>query len=132
MTNQTTNKLTFTCTCGGCRGVSKRFDSYYLEGIVEELEGFYFSPGTRRFFGTRLTGFHKLSSGGVLITSTQRAGFNDSDGREFNHAYFCKYGNLVKDFRFKTKTQARKAIFAGSDAVEACSCHGCQIDRAGR
>ena len=129
---ETKKKLTFTCTCNGCRNIPKRFDSYQVEVIANEVEGYYFSPDTRRFFGVRLTGFYNLASGGVLITSTQKAGWEISDGREYNHAYFCKYGNLVKDFRFKSKTQAKKAIFTGSDAVEACSCHGCQIDRAGR
>lgn len=126
------DKLTFTCTCNGCRGITKRFDSMYIEGILEEIEGFYFSPGTRRFFGVRLTGFYKLSSGGVLVTSTQKAGFDASDGREINHAYFCKYGNLVSDVRFKSKVQARKGLFTLSDKVLACDCHGCAIDRAGR
>lgn len=129
-TNQA--KLTFPCTCNGCRAIPARFDSYYIEGIIENLQGYYFSPATRRFFGTRLTGFYTLASGGVLITSTQRAGFDDSAGREINHAYFCKYGNLVKDYRFKTKIQARKGLFCGSDEVLKCECHGCQLDRTGR
>ena len=126
------NKLTFTCTCNGCRGIAKRFDSNYIEGVIEEIEGFYFSPSTRRFFGARLTGFYKLSSGGVLVTSTQRAGFDTSAGREINHAYFCKYGNLVVDIHYKSKVQARKGLFTLSDKVDACDCHGCAIDRAGR
>ena len=130
--NTKENKLTFPCTCNGCRAIPARFDGYYVEGIIENLQGHYFSPATRRFFGTRLTGFYTLASGGVLITSTQRAGFEDKDGREINHAYFCKYGNLVEDYRFKTKTQARKGLFCGSEKVLSCACHGCQLDRAGR
>jgi len=125
-------KLTFTCTCNGCRQVPKRFDSSYVEGIAEETEGFYFSANTRKFFGVRLTGFYTLSGGGVVVIATQKAGFSDEAGREINHAYFCKFGNLVKDFHYKTKIQARKSLFEGSEAVDACSCHGCQIERAGR
>jgi hypothetical protein len=132
MNTSTANKITFTCSCNGCRAISKRFDSSYVEAIVEELEGYYFSPNTRRFFGTRLTGFYTLSSGGVLITSTQRAGFDSTAGREINNAYFCRYGNLVEDIRFTSKVQARKGLFTLSYKVEACSCHGCQLDRAGR
>ena len=125
-------KLTFTCTCNGCRAVPARFDSYYIEGIIQELQGHYFSESTRKFFRTRLINFWNLSSGGVLITSTQAAGFNASDGREYNHAYFCKYGNLVTDIQFKSKKQAGKGLFTLSDKVLACDCHGCQLDRAGR
>ena len=127
-----TQKITFPCTCNGCRAIPARLDSYYVEGIVENLQGHYFTPATRRFFSVRLTNFHTLSSGGVLVISTQAAGFDKSDGREINHAYFCKYGNLVTDIRFKTKTQARKGLFTLSDKVLACECHGCQLDRAGR
>ena len=130
--NTETKKLSFTCTCNGCRAVPARFDSYYIEGIIQELQGHYFSPSTRKFFRTRLINFWNLSSGGVLITSTQAAGFEASDGREYNHAYFCKYGHLVADIRYKTKIQARKGLFTLSDKVTACECHGCQLDRAGR
>ena len=132
-TNETKKEiLTFLCSCNGCRKVSKRFDSSYVESIAQETEGFYFSASTRKFFGTRLTGFYTLASGGVVITSTQKTGFSDSEGREINHAYFCKFGNLVNDFHYKTKTQARKGLFRdGADLVDACACHGCQIERAG-
>jgi hypothetical protein len=133
MTTETKKeRLTFICECNGCRAIPKAFDSYYVEAIAEEVNGYYFSPATRRWFGVRLTGFVKLSSGGVIIKSTQKAGFADSDGREINHAYICKYGNFVTDYRYKTATQARKGLFEGSEAVAECSCHGCQIDRAGR
>jgi len=129
-TEQKTEIPTFLCTCNGCRQVPKRFDSSYVEVIAQETEGFYFSPNTRKFFGVRLTGFYTLSSGGVLITATQKAGFSDSEGREINHAYFCKFGNLVKDFHYRTKLQARKNLFEGANDVDSCSCHGCQIERA--
>jgi hypothetical protein len=131
-TSTATSKLTFTCECGGCRGIAKRYDSSYIEGIIQELEGHYFSPSTRRFFGTRLTGFYTLSGGGVLITSTQKAGFDSSAGREIGHAYFCRYGTLVTDIRFNTKVQARKGLFTLADKLDYCACHGCKIDRAGR
>jgi len=123
--------MTFVCTCNGCRAIPKAFDSSHVEAIAEEVNGYYFSAGTRRWFGTRLTGFMKLSCGGVIIKSTQKAGFSDSDGREINHAYVCKYGNLVTDYKYKTATQARKGLFKGLDALAQCSCHGCQADRAG-
>ena len=123
------DRLAFICTCKGCLGIPARFDSYYVEEIVKDLQGFYFSPNTRKAWGTRLTGFYKLASGGVLITSTQKA-FNT--GRDINHAYFCKYGHLVDHLRLSTKSQARKALFTLSDKVLDCDCHGCQIDRAGR
>ena len=121
--------LTFICRCNGCRKVAKRYDSYYVESIAQETEGFYFSENTRRFFGVRLTGFYTLSGGGVLITSTKKAGFDTADGREIDHAYFCKFGNFVVNYDYKTKSQARKGLFSGSEAVDSCSCHGCQIER---
>jgi hypothetical protein len=125
-------KLTFLCSCNGCRQVPKRFDSSHVEAIAQETEGFYFSANTRKFFGVRLTGFYTLGSGGVVVTATQKAGFSDSEGREINHAYFCKFGNLVQDFHYKTKTQSRKGLFRdGAELVDACACHGCQIERAG-
>ena len=130
MTTTQTQTPTFLCTCNGCRQIAKRFDSSHVEYIAQEVEGFFFSDSTRKFFGTRLTGFYTLSGGGVLITSTQKAGFDSSAGREYSHAYFCKFGNLVESFRYSTKLQARKNLFEGANLMEDCSCHGCQIERA--
>jgi hypothetical protein len=118
------DKLTFSCCCNGCRGITKRFDSYQVQVIAEETEGFYFSPSTRRFFRVRLADFHRLSGGGIVITSTKSAGPSTSDGREIDHAYFCKYGEIVENYTFTTKTQARKGLFSGSDSILNCSCHG--------
>lgn len=129
-TEQKTAVPTFLCTCNGCRQAPKRFDSSHVEVIAQETEGFYFSESTRKFFGVRLTGFYTLSGGGVLITATQKAGFDSSAGREINHAYFCKFGNLVQDFHYSTKLQAKKNLFEGANAMDSCSCHGCQIERA--
>jgi hypothetical protein len=129
-TTEQKTELSFPCTCNGCRQVPKRFDSHHVETIASEVEGFFFNESTRKFFGTRLTGFYTLSSGGVLITSTQKAGFDSSAGREYSHAYFCKFGNLLEAFRYSTKLQARKNLFEGANLADSCSCHGCQIERA--
>jgi hypothetical protein len=130
MTQETQNKkLTFVCTCNGCLQMPKDYHFTHCSSIVAELNGHYFSPSTMRFFGSRVTGFRVLySSGGVIITSTQKAGFDDSLGREIVHTYFCKYGNLVEAYHYKNAREAQKNLFEGSDKVDSCTCHGCQIE----
>ena len=126
-------KLTFVCTCNGCLGISKEYHYSHVSGILTQLNGHYFSESTRRFFGARVTGFRVLyAERGVIVFSTQKAGFDDSAGREINHAYFCRYGNLATDYHYKTAKDARKGLFEGIEKIAGCNCHGCQIDRAGR
>jgi hypothetical protein len=122
----------FPCTCNGCNGRPVDYHRTTTAGILTELNTYYFSPSTMKFFGSRVTGFRVLHSvGGVVITSTQRAGFNDSDGREYSLAYFCKFGNLVDAFRFPNSATVRKELQAQRvEIISACPCHGCQIERA--
>ena len=126
-------KLSFICACNGCLGIAREYHYSHISGILTQLNGDYFSESTRRFFGARVTGFRVLyAEQGVIVFSTQKAGFDASEGREINHAYFCRYGNLVTDYHYKTATQARKGLFEGIEKMLSCNCHGCQIDRAGR
>jgi hypothetical protein len=131
-TTTSTEVPVFYCTCNGCRQVPKDYHRTSTAGILAELNGHFFSPSTMKFFGSRVTGFRVLYSvGGVVITSTQRAGFNDSDGREYSLAYFCKFGNLVDAFRFPNSATVRKELQAQRvEIISACPCHGCQIERA--
>jgi len=131
-TTTSTTVPVFYCTCNGCRQIPKDYHRTTTAGILAELNGYFFSPSTMKFFGSRVTGFRVLYSvGGVVITSTQRAGMMDSDGREYSLAYFCKYGNLVDSLRYPTSAEVRKELQAERrDIIEACTCHGCQIEKA--
>lgn len=132
----------FYCNCNGCRGHAKASSLYrnYWQGLVSELNGFYFSPDNRRFHGSRITGWNYLylegshDIHGVTIKETRKAGFYDSDGREYAVSLWCRYGNLLDSYRQENARAANKFMESTKalELINGCSCHGCTLDREGR
>ena len=133
---------TYKCTCNGCRGYAKANSLYrnYWQGLVTELEGHYFSPSNRKFHGSRITGWHYFylegspDIYGVSIKETRKAGWDDSDGREYAISLWCRYGNLVSSDKQESGRLANKWMESKEalEVIKACTCHGCTLDREGR
>jgi hypothetical protein len=133
----------FACECSGCRGYHLQFESmrYNTARAISHLEGFYFTPETMRFFGSKITNFYPLESRGAVFFTTNKAGFEHSDGRERAWVVYCPYGKLLDDL----KSEQRPKVTAKSlkefeeiringgfdELVKSCKCHGCEIDREG-
>jgi hypothetical protein len=133
----------FSCECSGCRGYRVQFEDnrYNSYRAIESVKGHYLSAGAMRFFGSRVSNFYPLESRGAVFFLTQKAGFEDSQGRVRSWAVYCPYGNLLDDL----KTDLRPKVTAKSlrdfqeiringgfdELVKHCVCHGCQIDRNG-
>ena len=132
----------FSCECSGCRGYHVQFEDmrYQTARAISHLEGFYFSPETMRFFGSKITHFYPLESRGAVFFTTNKAGFDDSDGRVRAWALYCPYGKLIDDLKMKDRPKVTaKSLryfetFRSSGAfdylVRQCVCHGCRIDQA--
>jgi hypothetical protein len=133
----------FACECSGCRGYRVQFEDmrYQTARAISHLEGFYFAPETMRFFGCKITHFYPLKSRGAVFFTTNKAGFEHSDGKERVWVVYCPYGKLLDDL----KTELRPKVTAKSlkefeeiringgfdELVKHCVCHGCKIDRQG-
>lgn len=138
---------TFTCTCKGCRRRTAAFNriDYGADSLAAELQGYYFSADTRRFFRSRVLRVVILPRdgiGGAAIVES-KAGDMDNSYRKFCVTHWCKYGTLVdRDqfgneiktewltgkpaHRYAADTEKIAAVIAG------CDCHGCTLDREGR
>lgn len=132
----------FACECSGCRGNRVQFEDmrYQTARAISHLEGFYFAPETMRFFGSKITHFYPLESRGAVFFTTNKAGFDDSDGRTRAWVVYCPYGKLLDDLKseLRPKVTAKSLkefeeirINGGFDyIVNQCICHGCRIDTA--
>lgn len=121
----------FACECNGCRQrdkVERYRSAFRVSQIVDELNGYYFSEGARRFFSVRLTGWELIRavSGdvvGVVIHSTKSANPSGSE-RVADRALFCRFGWLVEAYSVSEwRAVDPLAVLAG------CVCHGCAISR---
>lgn len=131
-------KLSFPCSCNGCRGYAKgsQLDQNYWQGLILQLNSNYFSPSNRAFHGSRITDWHNLylegsrEVYGLTIKETRKA----YDGREYAVSLWCRYGSLVESIKQESARAANKFMESASalELVTACNCHGCQLDRAGR
>jgi hypothetical protein len=135
MTTEQEQKLSFACTCNGCRNYPKDLNRLYWEGLVAELNGFYFSPTNRKFHRSRITDWTFFGeSKAVSIKETRAKGWDVSDGREYAVSLWCKFGNLVDSIAQENGKKATSFMVSeeASLKIKACACHGCQLDRAGR
>jgi hypothetical protein len=142
------NKLTFACECNGCRGYAKRPAEIWHESqIASKANGYYFSRDTMRIFSSRISDFKPvgISPSGVDSLMVIVSSRYDIDGakRYYEIITLCPYGELNREFkdsdngepinRYTSLNAARKsARWNCTIAALVCSCHGCQIDRAGR
>lgn len=122
----------YPCTCRGCRGYRQDYSGiYHADQIADRIRGHYFDADTKRFFRSRVNAWRELPGGGFVV--------RESVSGDWDHSYrvhrvvtFCPYGELVEQSeKFSTGKRAEVAFRQVSE-VAGCTCHGCEIDRAGR
>jgi hypothetical protein len=139
-------KLSFPCSCNGCRNYPTRPGEIWHESqIASKAQGYFFTRDTMRFFNSRIADFKpvRISSCGVdslmVIVSNKR----DEDPRYYEIITLCPYGELGREWvrdnedtlitQYSSLVQARKsARWNCTIAPQLCDCHGCQLDKAGR
>ena len=142
MTNKTNTKLTFNCTCSGCRGYfSRPAEIWHESQIAGKTNGYYFSRDTMKFWRSRVVEFKPIENpngeipGLAVIVSSK---YPDAAARQYEVLTICQYGEVNRDYAFgnigmvyyETLKAAKKAFESVAYPGE-CSCHGCQLDRAG-
>ena len=129
--------LSFPCTCSGCRGRTADLDSVWdTHHIPAKVEGYYFSESTRRFFHSRILSFRHLADGSLAVRESL-AGDMNNETRAHRVTIWCRYGHILpRDIAGDTYNTGAKATAAmralPTDSAQACQCHGCQLDKAGR
>ena len=138
-------KLSFPCTCNGCRNYPTRPAEIWHESqIAGKAQGYFFTPDTMRFFKSRIADFKPVgisprADSLMVIVSNKR----DDDPRYYEIVTLCPYGELGREWakdsdgtlitQYATLAKARKsARWSCSIAAQICDCHGCQLDKAGR
>jgi hypothetical protein len=139
-------KLSFPCSCNGCRNYPTRPAEIWHESqIASKAQGYFFTKETMRFFNSRIADFKPvgISSCGVdslmVIVSNRR----DDDPRYYEIITLCPYGEIGREWardnegtlitQYASLSKARKsARWNCSIAPQLCECHGCQLDKAGR
>ena len=145
-TLSTANKLSFPCTCNGCRNYPTRPAEVWHEShIASKAQGYYFTRDTMRFFNSRIADFKPvgISSTGILSLMVIVSSKRDDAPRTYEIVTLCPYGELGREWikdsdgapitEYATLAQARRsARWNCSIAAQLCDCHGCQLDKAGR
>ena len=138
-------KLSFPCTCNGCRNYPTRpAQVWHQSQIASKAQGYYFTPDTMRAFNSKIVDFKpvKISPRAdslLVIVSNKRW----DDERVYEIVTLCPYGELGRDWvqdsdgspiqHYETLAKARKsARWNCTIAPQVCDCHGCQLDKAGR
>lgn len=107
-------------------GRTKDYQRAYSESAASEVEGYYFTPSTMKYWKSRLLGHTILSNGACVFKISQP----DYDGvREFRLIYACKYGQVVHVAKYESSRKADTNTLSDEFRVTDCLCHGCQIDR---
>lgn len=143
MTN--TTKLSFPCTCNGCRNYPTRPGEVWNEHqIAGKAQGYFFTRDTMRFFNSRIADFRPVAISPradslMVIVSNKREG----DPRYYEIITLCPYGEISREWakdsdgspvnQYATLNKARKsARWNCTIAPQLCECHGCRLDEAGR
>ena len=145
-TQEQGTKLSFPCSCNGCRNYPTRPAEIWHESqIASKAQGYFFTPDTMRFFKSRIADFKPvgISPRGVdslmVIVSNKR----DDDPRYYEIITLCPYGEIGREWatdntgapitQYASLSKARKsARWNCTIAPQLCDCHGCQLDKAGR
>jgi hypothetical protein len=108
-------------------------NDHHLFAEIARGGSHYFTPDTRRFFGSRLLG-HRVIDGGVIVTESTRAGFNDDAGRNYKATLWCPFGHVEATACRATSSRDLRAWLWSDGAQDSarrllavCDCHGCQI-----
>jgi hypothetical protein len=104
--------------------------------IPNKVASHYFSESTRRFFHSRILSFRHLDNGALAVRESL-AGDMNNETRVHRVTVWCRYGHILpRDMAADTFTNGTKAVGAiralPADSAQACECHGCQLDKAGR
>lgn len=137
-------KLKFDCSCNGCRNYPKRPAQIWHESQIKSVtNGYFFSPDTMKFFKSRVSDFKPvgISESGIpslaVIVSSK---FGDDSPRHYEIVIICPYGELWRDnetagelVKYESLRAARRSkTWQFNISRPICTCHGCQLDRAGR
>jgi hypothetical protein len=138
-------KLSFACTCNGCRNYPTRPAEIWHESqIASKAQGYYFSKDTMKFFNSRIVDFIPVgisprADSLMVIVSSKRG----DSARDYEIVTLCPYGELAREWvkdsdgspitHYESLIKARKSPrWRCSIAAQICDCHGCQLDKAGR
>jgi len=138
-------KLSFPCTCNGCRNYPTRPAEIWHESqIASKAQGYYFSPDTMKAFKSRIVDFKPVgisprANSLMVIVSNKRW----DDERVYEIITLCPYGELGREWvqdsdgspiaHYGSLFKARKSDrWNCRIAAQVCDCHGCQLDKAGR
>jgi len=133
-----TTATAFTCTCNGCRNYPTRpAEIWHQDQIAsKESETHFFSKSAMRFFSSRVADFKEVrregevSSLSVIVSS--RHGYEGAE-RYYEVVILCPFGVVHRESaQFESLRIARKGWDLALASFDPCSCHGCQLDRAGR
>jgi hypothetical protein len=140
-----TAKLSFPCSCNGCRNYPTRPAEIWHESqIASKAQGYFFSKETMKFFNSRIVDFKPVgitprADSLMVIVSNKRG----EESRYYEIVTLCPYGELGREWardsegslitQYETLNKARKsARWNCTIAAQICDCHGCQLDEAGR
>jgi hypothetical protein len=147
-TKETAPALSFPCSCHGCRNYPTRPAEIYHESQIpaKEREGYFFSRDTMKAFSSRVSDFKPIgiSKSGVnslMVIVSSRYGIEGAQ-RYYEILLMCPYGIISREWategdasfvKYSSLAKARKAPrWTGNAPRPICSCHGCQLDEAGR
>jgi hypothetical protein len=132
-------KLSFPCACNGCRNYPTRpAEIWHQDQIAsKESETHFFSPSAMRFFSSRVADFksvdtpsNEIKTLSVIVSS--RHGYEGAS-RYYEIVTLCPFGTVHRESaQFESLRIARKGWDLALASFVPCSCHGCQLDRAGR
>lgn len=130
-----TKKLSFACTCNGCRNYPTMPAQIWHESQIPSKESttHYFSRDAMRLFSTRIVDFHRLSNDALLVLTSSRYGYEGAE-RYYEIVMLCKYGVINREGGKYDSLRAARKYFNDEypKGVKSCECHGCQLDQAGR
>jgi hypothetical protein len=137
-TTEKGQKLSFDCSCNGCRNYPTRpAEIWHNDQIAsKERETHFFSKSTMRFFSSRVSDFKEIKIAGEVaslsVIVTSRHGY-DGAQRYYEIVILCPFGTVHRESaKFESLRLARKGWDLALASFVPCSCHGCQLDRAGR
>ena len=141
--------LRFDCTCQGCRNYPTRPAEIWHESQIagKEREGYFFTRESMRLFSSRVSDFKPvgISASGIaslMVIVSSRYGIEGA-GRYYEVLTMCPFGKVSREWddtnaqeplvKYASLAKARKsALWTGQAPRPICSCHGCQLDEAGR
>jgi len=144
---QMEKKLKFDCECNGCRNYPTRPAEIWHESQIPSKENgtYYFTKEAMRFFSSRIVDFKGVGIapsvgesqgvGSLLVLVSSRHGYEGAS-RYYEIVMLCPYGKINRNSaQFETLPKARKSAIWNCQVPRetfVCSCHGCQLDEAGR